>query len=682
WSVGVLVQEFSALYTAFSQGLADPLPPLTLQYADYAIWQRQWLQGELLLRQRDFWRDHLSGLTPLLELPTDRPRPPLQSHAGGKVNLRLSNELTEALYSLARHHGATLFMTLLAGWSTLLARLSGQDDIVVGTPVANRRDQQLEPLLGFFVNTIPLRVRLGSVTSSDELIEQIKATTLQAFSHQDLPFEEIVEVVNPPRSLAHSPLFQSMLSLNNTLRTRFTLPSLELMQIPATLSSAHVDLSLNLTEQDGILDGSIGYATALFDHATIESYSEYFRNLLEAMVAAPARPLTRLSLLSQEKRDQVLIDFNDTASNHSIDGLVHRLFEARAISQPDAIAIIDSEHSLSYAELNKQANRLAHQLRTLGVGPDDRVAICAPRGAAMISGSLAVLKAGGAYVPLDPDHPPARLTQIIDDSKPRALLVIGGQEVPVTNDIPVIMLNQATNDPIFPETNLDIAELRTHHLAYIIYTSGSTGLPKGVMIEHRNVLRLVSNNNFAPFGPGDCLAHCANPAFDASAWEIWASLLSGARLLIVPQSILLDAQALSSQLETHAVSVLHLTAGLFRQHAYAMRTAFRQLGCLMFGGEQSDPVIVDKVRRESAPARLVHCYGPTEATTFATTFTVLGTDPFSRLPIGRPINATRIYILDQHGEPVPISVTGEIYIGGAGVARGYLNRPELTAERF
>ncbi|MCF5434524.1 amino acid adenylation domain-containing protein, partial [Pseudomonas syringae] len=691
WSTGVLLHEIGTLYRAFSQGLADPLPALAFQYVDYAAWQRRWLQGETLHTQVDFWRQHLSGAPALLELPTDHRRPPLRSYSGGRVSLALSPALTAGLRQLGQRHGATLFMTLLVGWSSLLSRFSGQDDVVIGTPVANRPRSELESLIGFFVNTLALRIRPEGHLSVAALLEQVKAVMLAAHAHQDLPFEQVVEALQPPRSLAHSPIFQVMLALNNTPGGgELSLPELSLEPLQAPHTTAQFDLSLALVEADGGLIGSLEYASDLFERATIERMAGHLQVLLEGMVADDQQSVAELPLLSCEQRRQVLESFNDTAAAYPADKLIHQLFEEQAAQQPDALAVVDDAASLTYGELNARANRLAHYLIGLGIQPDDRVAICAQRSLEMVVGLLGILKAGGAYVPLDPGYPPERLRYMLEDSAPVAVLVQEALQecLPAVNVPQVVLgsvdLSSGTGGLPCGNPDLDAPGLASGMPAYVMYTSGSSGVPKGVLIEHRSVLRLVINNPYARITTEDCVAHGANTAFDASTWEIWSALLNGAKLLVVSQATLLNPARLNHVLIEGGVTALWLTAGLFNEYVDVLAVAFSKLRYLLVGGDVLDPVSVAKVlSRAHRPRHLINGYGPTETTTFASTYEIHALSDNSRsIPIGRPIGNTRIYLLDAHGQPVPIGVSGEIHIGGAGVARGYLNLPELTAERF
>ena len=502
WSIGVLIREVTALYTAFSQGQPDPLPPLAIQYADYAAWQRQWLQGETLQKQLSFWHSHLAGAPAVLALPTDHPRPAVQSYAGRTVAFTLSTDLTARLRDLGHRHGVTLFMTVLAGWAVFLARLSGQPDVVIGTPVANRHRTEIESLIGFFVNTLALRVHLEDDPSVAELLAQIKTTTVDAYAHQDLPFEQVVEALKPPRSLSHSPLFQVMLAMDTTPRSgALTLPDVVLTPLEPPQTTTQFDLSLSLTDTGTEIVGSLDYASDLFEAATIARWAEHFETLLEAMVAEEHHRVSQLALLTHAHRQQLLVDFNDTAMAYPQEHLLHQLFEAQVTAQPEATALVYEDHTLTYAQLNQRANQLAHYLRHVGVRPDDRVAICLERSLDMVVGLLGILKAGGAYVPLDPSYPADRLTYMLEDSAPVALLThtVVQNRLPLlaaaSDTIPTLLVDaDAARLAGYPDQNPDPAALglTPTHLAYVIYTSGSTGQPKGVMNEHRSVVNRLT----------------------------------------------------------------------------------------------------------------------------------------------------------------------------------------------
>jgi amino acid adenylation domain-containing protein len=691
WSIGVLVREVAVLYGAFSQGQANPLPAPPIQYADYAVWQRQWLQAEVLHEQVGFWRAHLAGAPALLELPSDRPRPAVQSYAGGRIGLTMSAQLTAGLRRLSQRHGVTLYMSLLTGWAALLSRLSGQSDVVIGTPVANRQRGELESMLGFVANTLALRVRLEDDPSVTELLAQIRGSTLEAYAHQDLPFAQLVEALQPARSLSYNPIFQAVLAFDNAPGERvLSLPGLKVSEFKAPHSSAKFDLTLLLRDVGERIEGALEYATDLFERASIERIATHLLSLLEAMVADDQQRISTLKLLSQAERQQLLVGFNQTYRPYPSEQCVHELFEEQVARTPEAVAMVFEDRSLSYGELNAHANQLAHHLIARGIRPDDRVAICMERSLEMVVGLLGIMKAGGAYVPLDPSDPAQRLAYLLEDSTPVVVLtqasVRGG--LPAV-DVPVLVLDLHDGAAMIarePTHNPDASAsgLSSSNLAYVIYTSGSTGLPKGVLVEHRNVLRLVINNNYAQIAATDCVAHCANPAFDASTWEIWSALLNGAKLLVIPQSVLLDPKRFNHALIDGGVTALWLTVGLFNQYVDVIDAALGHLQYLLIGGDALDPSPVARLLSNGHPPRhLFNGYGPTETTTFATTFEIHRlADNDRSISIGRPIANAQIYILDARGEPVPIGVVGEIHIGGAGVARGYLNRPQLTAQRF
>ena len=489
WSISVFVDELSVLYCACTQGQPDPLPGLAIQYADYAHWQRHWLSGERLQQQSEFWKTALQGAPQLLELPGDSPRPAEQSYAGDSVEIRLDSELGAQLKHFSHEHQSTLFMTLLAAWAVLLSRLSGQNQVVIGTPTANRNRVEVEKLMGLFVNTWALPIALSEQITFNELIQQVKQLVLNAQQHQDIPFEQVVEILQPTRSLAHAPLFQVMFAWQNTPEEKLQLPGLSLSIVEQIQSSAQFDLSLSLGEYHGEIAGNLNYASALFKPETIERYLGYWQTLLKALVTHPEHSVYSLPILDSIERQQVLYDFNATQTDYPKDQCIHELFEAQVAKTPDAIALVYEQQQLTYAGLNAKANQLAQYLSTQGVVPDSRVAICVERGLNMVIALLAVLKAGGAYVPLDPAYPKHRLEYMLTDSTPVVLLTDSSQSS-LADSHPntlVILLDQhrerwqQLSTDNLPKTGLG---LTSHNLAYVIYTSGSTGLPKGVMVEH------------------------------------------------------------------------------------------------------------------------------------------------------------------------------------------------------
>ncbi|AHF67797.1 hypothetical protein PCH70_26440 [Pseudomonas cichorii JBC1] len=690
-SMGVLIDEFSALYNAFAKDEADPLPALAIQYADHAVWQREWLSGSRLQAQKDYWQQHLQGAPTLLELPTDRPRPLVQSHAGGQYNVVLPTELTSGLRALSRRHGNTLFMTLMAGWAALLSRLSGQTDIVVGTPVANRQREETESLIGFFVNTLAIRVRLDDEPSVTQLLEQVKASTLGAFSHQELPFEHVVETLNPERSLGHSPVFQSMLALRNgDAEPVLQLPGLTLSAEHYEHRSTQFDLSLSLTDDGTDLTGSVEYASDLFDDSTIARFMSHFQTLLEGLLGNDLQAVSRLPLLNEEEREQVLHGWNATERPLPGNPCIHELFEQQVRNQPDELALIFEDQHLSYAELNAEANRLAHYLLATGIQPDDRVALAVERSPRLIVALLAILKAGAAYVPLDPAYPAERLAYMLSDSTPRALLCEHAA-LQRLGELPADLQVIALDDEFQPWTTLDDSNpdasalgLSASNLAYVIYTSGSTGKPKGVMLEHaglRNEVEAICG--LTGLIAGERSLQFASVNFDASTEEIFGALVSGATLVLRSDAWLTYASNFWALCAENSLNVVSLPTRFWQQLAQDQKAPIPEhVRVVVIGGEElSTEAVQQWFARAGHTPRLLNTYGPTEATIVTTAAEVRPQDTPNRC-IGRPLANTRVYVLDRHGEPLPTGVVGELYIAGAGVARGYLNQPQMSAERF
>ncbi|WP_420124963.1 amino acid adenylation domain-containing protein [Longimicrobium sp.] len=693
WSMGVLHRELGALYAAFARGQADPLPPLPVQYADYAAWHRRLVEGEVLRRQAEYWRETLAGAPELLELPTDHPRPAKQDFAGASVNVELDEALAAALRTLGQRHGTTLFMTLLAGWAAVLARLSGQDEVVVGTPTANRGRSEIEGLIGFFVNTLALRVDLSGSPSVAELLGRVKERALAAQHHQDIPFEQVVEHVHPVRSLAHTPVFQVMFGWQNAPGGSLAMPGLALGPLDPAGSggspfpaSAKTDLSLTLWEEGGRIAGVVEYATALFDRATVQRHVGYLRRVLEQMAADDAAPVDRLKLLSAAERHTVVEAWNATGAAFPADACIHELFEAQVERTPGAVAVTFERERLTYAELNAQANRLAHHLRALGVGPEVRVAVCVKRGMETVVALLAVLKAGGGYVPLDPMNPEDRLRYALADSAPAALLT-GGPLVARFADagMRIVNVDAPAAWDAYPASNPDRARsgVRPEHLAYVIYTSGSTGRPKGVLVRHGSLVSLLAVTRAAfGVGPGDVMPALASSAFDISLFELLLPLVAGAELRLVLLQRVMDARALMSEIAD--VTLLHAVPALMREIAEVERRAPRlaRLRGTFVGGDQVPADLLAEMSAAFPAARTHILYGPTEATILASAHAVPADGAVAGHPIGRPLGNVRLYVCDPLGQPQPVGVAGELLIGGAGVARGYLGRPALTAERF
>ncbi|MGO0633783.1 amino acid adenylation domain-containing protein [Pseudomonas sp. SAR267] len=679
WSLGVLTRELSALYPALRQGLEDPLPALAIQYGDYAVWQRRWLAGEQLQRQADYWREALDGAPSLLKLPSDRPRPERQDFAGASLPVQLAPRLAAGLRTLAQRHGVTLYMTVLGAWATLLARLSGQQEVVIGCPVAGRGHAELEALAGLFVNTLAIRIDSGSAATAEALLEQVKARVLAAQAHQDLPFEQVVEIVRPARSLGHTPLFQATLNWQATQGAALQLQGLQLEAVAQAAQVAKFDLTLNLGEHGDVVAGSLEYATALFDEITAQRYLGYLQTLLWAMVGNDQAPLQRVELIGEDERQALLHTFNATTADYPRDLSVAQLFEQRAACQPLALAAVHGEQALSYGELNLQANRLAHYLIAEGVAPGACVAILLPRSLPLLVAQLAVLKCAAVYVPLDVHAPVERQGFMVEDCQAVVLLTLAATEAdfPVRRlDLDTLMLDpQAGHDPGLAQD--------AGSAAYVMYTSGTTGQPKGVCVPHRGIARLVLNNGYADFNAQDRIAFASNPAFDASTMDVWGALLNGGQVRVVDHQTLIDPQRFARALAKDGITVLFLTTALFNQYVQLLPEALAGLRILISGGERAEPAAFRAMLEQAPGLRLINGYGPTETTTFAVTCAVQGLAPnATQVPIGRPIGNTQIYVLDAHRQLVPRGVVGELYIGGDGVALGYLNRPELTAERF
>ncbi|MBZ5522271.1 MAG: amino acid adenylation domain-containing protein [Acidobacteriia bacterium] len=682
WSMGVLTNELGALYRAFRTGEEDRLPPLVIQYADYALWQQQRLSGEMLRQQSEYWRRTLEGAPALLELPTDRPRPAQQTFAGDGVELQLDAALTRGLKALSQRHGMTLYMLVVAGWAAVLSRLSGQEEVVIGTVAANRTRSEIEGLIGFFANTQALRVKVtGSVA---DLLQRVKAQTLDAQEHQELPFEQVVEIVKPPRSLAYPPIFQVMMAWQSNDDRTPDFPGLRLAPEQIAYGVSKFDLALGLSEVDDRIVGGLKYATALFDRSTIERHAGYLRQALAAMVADELQAVNRIDLLSDAERHRLLVEWNATGMEYPAGLCIHELFEAQAARTPHALAVAYEGETLTYRELNRQANRLAHYLRGLGVRPDDRVAICVERELEMVVGILAVLKAGGAYVPLDPAYPVERLEYMLGDSAPVALLVNLSADVRTalsavltTGSIPVVDLKTDAHAWVDgSETDLNPAKigLKPNNLAYVIYTSGSTGKPKGVMVEHRNTVNLIcwAHRVFSD----DVLARTlfsTSLNFDMAVYECFVPLTRGASTRVVSNALALAGGDVDVTLISTVPSVLKMLI-----EDEAVPTAVQVVNV---GGEPLRRSLVEGIFAGTEVKLVCNLYGPSETTTYSTCAAMKREDGFAA-HIGRPIANTRVYILDGEMEPVPVGVVGEIYIGGAGVGRGYLNREELTAERF
>ena len=694
WSLGVFFGELSALYGAFREGRGSPLPEPAVQYGDYAVWQRAWLRGEALEAQLAYWRERLAG-APALELPTDHPRPAVQGFAGARHELLLAAEEMEGVRRLARREGATPYMMLLAGLQVLLGRYAESEDVVVGSPIAGRTRRETEGLIGFFVNTLALRTDLSGDPAFREVVGRVREGALGAYAHQEVPFERLVEELKVERDLSRSPLVQVTLALHNTPGEEPELAGVRAEWLGLEQDTAKFDLSLDAFEESGgALRLAADYRTDLFERGTVERLVEHLRRVLAGAAAAPERRIGELELLADDEREQVARWGSAARAPYAGDATLHGLFQAQAARTPGAAAVTFEERSLTYAELDRGANRLAHRLRALGVGPETRVGVCLERGPEMVVALLAVLKAGGAYVPLDPAYPAGRLAFLAEDSGLAALVTEErlAAAFPRGGEARVLLDRDAAE--IARESDLPPpdAGVPPEGLAYVIYTSGSTGRPKGVQVTHANVIRLFeSTREWFGFGAEDVWTLFHSFAFDFSVWEMWGALLHGGRLVVVPHLVSRSPEEFHRLLVSERVTVLSQTPSAFRQLVQADLAPGVPAGGLalrrvVFGGEALEPgSLREWVDRHGAdrPA-LVNMYGITETTVHVTFHPVARADVAAAAvsPIGRPIPDLAVRVLDGRLQPVPAGVPGELYVGGAGVARGYLGRPGLTAERF
>ena len=684
WSGGVLFQEITALYEAFSTGKPAPLPELPVQYADYAVWQRGWLQGEVLEKQLSYWRERLSGAPPVLELPTDHPRPAVQSFRGARQSVMLSKSLTEALRTLSQREGATLFMILLAAFQTLLRRYSNQEEIVVGSPIAGRTRPETEGLIGLFVNTLVLHTDLSGDPSFRELLGRVREVALGAYAHQDVPFEKLVEELQPKRSLSHTPLFQVMFILQNAPRLALNLSGLTLKSLEFDNGTAQFDVTLSVVEVAEGLQAKFEYNTDLFDAATITRMLKHFQVLLEGVVANPDQRLSELPLLTEAERHQLLIEWNDTAVEYPRDICLHELFEAQVTRTPEAVAVVFEEEQLTYRELNRRANQLARYLRKLGVGPEVLVGIMMERSIEMVVGLLGILKAGGAYVPLDPAYPQERLSFMLEDARVPVLLTQARLAESLPQSEAEVVSVDALREVIAQEGVENPAGGATaENLAYVIYTSGSTGRPKGAMNSHRGICnRLLWMQDAYQLTGADRVLQKTPFSFDVSVWEFFWPLLTGARLVVAQPGGHQDSDYLVKLITEQKITTLHFVPSMLQVflEGWGLETC-DSLKQVMCSGEAL-PFELQERFFARLNAELHNLYGPTEAAVDVTFWACERESNRRTVPIGRPIANTQIYLLDRRLQPVPVGVPGELYIGGVGVARGYLNRPELTAERF
>jgi len=686
WSTDVLFRELAALYAAEVSGIAAQLPEPPVRYRDYARWQRRLLKGETLERQMAFWERALAE-APTLELATDLPRPPKQRFEGGLAPFVLDESARAAVDALAGARGATPFMVYAAAWAALLGRYARQDDVCLGTPAANRNRAELEGMIGFFVNTLALRADLSGDPSFAELLARVRGFALDAFAHQDAPFERVVERLKPERDLSRTPLFQAMFSLETEgseqgAGERRAGP-LAMRMVKADYRIAKFDLTLTLTERGDAMDGLLTYAAALFRPDTAARMAGHFRNLLRGATARPDRPLSQIDILDRDERRRLLFEWNDTARAFPAERLLHENVSQWAARAPDAPALALGERTLSYGELDRRANQLAWRLLAAGARPDRPIAVGAARAFETAVAILAALKAGGAYLPLDPAYPEERLRFMAAEAGAEILaaraglfpLALGLRET-IAFDLDRGDLDGERED----DPNLPGDPLQT---ALVLFTSGTTGRPKGVALSHRGVMNLATDRTHFALQPDDCMMQIANLSFDAFTFELWLALAAGASLRFIPKETLLDANAFAAALQRHGVTAGLITTALFNQYAISKPDLLRSLRTVLFGGEKAEPHAVRAFIAGGPPQNLINAYGPTEATTYVTLHraNALPADA-ARVPIGAPIQNTEIHLFDPFLNPAPIGAPGELFIGGAGLARGYVNRPDLTADRF
>jgi len=702
WSMAVLIKEMVTLYAAFRSGKSSPLPPLPIQYADFALWQREHLQGRALDRLLSYWKQRLGPTPPVLELPSDRPRPAVQSFNGATIWFELPHSLYEQLKNLCQQQGVTLFMCLLAAFKILLHRYSSQSDICVGTPVANRNRAETEELIGFFVNTLALRSDLSGDPTFQELLERIRETAMGAFEHQDLPFEKLVEELQPERDLSRSPLFQVMFTLQNAVFPNLQLPGLNVSVQEVDSGTVKFDLLLSLEENNG-LRGKLEYATDLFETATMQRLLGHFRTLLAGIVANPHQRLSRLPLLTESERQQLLSDWQPgslelraTGPNSRVSDTtpaVHHLIAAQAKRTPAAIAVVCGDQQLNYEELNRRANQLAHYLNKAGVGPGVIVGLYLERSLEAVIGLLGILKAGGVYLPLDPAYPQDRLAFMLKDARARVVLtqrdlaatlpeLDNARVLAIDVEWPAIARESGENVPL---------ALHREDAAYVIYTSGSTGRPKGVLISHGALAgHCLRMKEYYELTPADRVLQFAALNFDASLEQMLPTLLAGAQLVLREASLWPPAE-FHRKIAAYALTVINLPTAYWQELAQLWSAAPEMvantsLRLVIIGGDEMPRATLQLWQKTPLKrVRLLNAYGPTETTITATIFEVpheFAADGHQRVPIGRPLAERTAYILDRNGQLVPVGIPGELHLGGEGLARGYLRRPDLTAEKF
>ena len=700
WSVSLFFRELESLYRVYSSNESAALPELIIQFADYAVWQRELVKGPIIDSQLSYWKERLAGILPAFELSTDHQRPGIQTFRGARETVEITEPITNAIKELGRNHSATLFVTLMAVFNVLLYRYTAQEEILIGFSISNRYQAAIQNLIGFFVNTLVLRTNLSGDFTFSQLLSRVRDDCREAYAHQDLSFEKLVEELQPQRDLARNPLFQVMFLFQNSPAADFQLPGITVEPAAVDSSISKFDLTLSLTERLQKLTGFFEYSTDLFEPATIRRMIGHFQTLLKGIVANPGQPISTLGFLTEAEGDQLIVQWNNTEADYPKDSCLHELFEAQVERTPDAIALEFDGQQLSYAKLNVRANQLAHHLQKQGVGPGKLIGICVERSLEMAVGLLGILKAGGAYVPLDPSYPRERLAFMLEDASVSVLLtqaklvedrgwrhVLSKVEGMEDGDprssildprLQVVFVDR-DRDEIAQQSNKNpLSQVYSTDLVYVIYTSGSTGQPKGVQVSHRSILNcLCAIGENVALKAKDVFLALTTISFDIASLELFLPLITGAKLVLASRDEASDAKLLSDRLTECGATAMQATPSAWKLLLDAGWRGSRNFKILC-GGEVLSRPLADQLLQGGA--RLWNLYGPTETTIWSTIAKVEPSE--TPVPIGRPIAHTQIYILDSHLQPVPVGAHGELYIGGDGLAREYLNRPELTAEKF
>lgn len=684
WSINILINEISSLYKSFLTKKENELPTLPIQYKDFAVAQINSSKNKNFKQQMRYWKGKLEGELSVLQLPTDHPRPAQQTYRGNTYHFEIPKKVTQKLKQLSNEEGATLYMTLLSVFKTLLYRYSGQSDVIVGTPIAGRMYKDVEQLIGFFVNTLVLRTDLDGQPTFRELIQRIKEVTLEAYENQDVPFEKLVEEIQPDRNQSHSPLFQVMFVLQNALENKLELQGLQTKEMDLDYETSKYDLTFEIKEEHSQgLKVSIEYNVDLFENETIKRFAKHFQQLLQSATLDPDKPIDLMNYLSEEERRQILVRFNETPDEYPSDKTINDLFLKQVHRTPNKIALVSDKSEWTYRELNDRANQLAHYLQKQGLNPGEMVGISLDRSVDLIIGIIGIIKAGGVYVPLDSSYPVERIQYMVNETRLNILIT---QRNLIKNfeqtNVKILILSEETSSIMTESKENPMTHISKENLAYVNFTSGSTGKPKGVMVPHRAVVRLVTEPNYVQLSEEEVLLQLAPISFDAATFEIWGSLLNGAKLVLYPSNSI-ELEELGDIIQSNQVSTLWLTAGLFHQMVDLRLHDLKGIRQLLAGGDVLSVPHVQKIIQELPGCHMINGYGPTENTTFTCCYSVdKGGDVDQHVPIGRPINGTNVYVLDRYKQPVPIGVRGELYVSGDGLANGYINNEDLTKEKF